>query len=496
MSQIVKGNFPYNCEPNSSWPSSARVFLDWPKTTGSRPITGAEAASIMETLTFKAETESTAFATGDFDPQFWRGFKCSITGVPDTVPEPLLVPLRHKRTLNSQRWANHRKGSDIVIGDYAQGSAIVTQFLGTEIITENKPFGYISISTFNIGYEVSGTSFSHYVNFPGIGWINGGSFKLNYSRREQISAKSPESAGFSTIGIQKALISYTGLAYDNGLITQVLARANQGDLDLLTFYAELPETVRSFYDLLKKLIKIATEMKNKEFRLYNQLKARAKNKKVKTIIVNGVELFDEIASLRLRYRYEILPLVGALTDLGLSLQAPIRLFQTTKKRSPSVPEPFGFSGWISQDGDIKKTDRAWCKRAFAIDENTQFTRAFSQDLAVTAFELITGSFILDWAFNFGDVIAALNLFSAEAHSNEGFTFSSKFEGIAILQPIGIDNKIAPTVKIELQSYERKVINPREHICVIPENGLFGNARRELDLLAFAWISFSSRFGRK
>ena len=490
MSQTVKGNFPSEVILNSNWPQ-------WFYPNGPQgeaiAVTSAQKAQILKLLQLKVATESTGFSVGGFDQTNWRGFQCTIKGTPDVIPPPILYPLRLKKTDNRVLWSQRTKNTEIIIGDYAKGKAIITQQLGTEVISTIPRYGYFDLNVFGIGYQTHGTALSGRVCLPGLGWFHVGHFRLWYEQRTQVSGKSPANAGFSTVGLQQALVGYTDLVIDSELVTEVLAKANQGDLDLLTFYAELPETVKSFYDLLKRIIKIAAEMKQKEFRWFNQLKKKTTNKKIKYIVVNGVEVADELASLRLRYRYEIVPLVLSLTDLAKSLNVPVKTFVTTTKRVVTDPKPFGFSGWASQEQHGQNTNRAWCKRAFSIDENTQFTRAFSQDIAVTAFELITGSFILDWAFNLGDYVAALNLFSADAHSHEGFSFSSKFEGNLILRPAGVTSKNGPQVGIEIQSYELKVINPREHICVIPSNGLFGDIARELDLAAFAWMSFSSRF---
>lgn len=490
MSQIVKGNFPSEVELSTSWPS-----WYYPNGPESDPIpaTAAQKAKALEILKLKVATESTGFRTGTFDPAYWSGFQCTITGTPDVIPPPILYPLRLKKTDNRALWSQRSKNTEIIIGDYAKGTAIITQQLGTEVIKRIPRYGYLSLNVFTLGYETRGSALSGRVRLPGLGWFHVGHIKLWYEQRTQVSGKSPANAGFTTVGLKETLIGYTDLVIDSDLVTEVLAKANQGDLDLLTFYAELPETVKSFYDLLKRIVKIATDMKHKEFRWYDKLKKKTDNKEIKYVVVNGVRVADELASLRLRYRYEILPLVLSLTDLAKSLNVPVKTFVTTKKRSVTNLAPFGHSGWVSQEQHGQNINRAWCKRAFSIDENTQFTRAFSQDIAVTAFELITGSFILDWAFNLGDYVAALNLFSAEAHSHEGFSFSSKFESNMTLRPTGVTSTDGPCVNIEIKSYELKVINPREHICVIPSNGLFGNVRRELDLAAFAWISFSSRF---
>lgn len=490
MSQTVEGEFPSEVVLNSNWP---RWFYPDGPQGEAIPVTSAQKAQVLELLRLKVATESTGFSVGGFDQANWRGFQCTITGTPDVIPPPILLPLRLKKTDNRVLWSQRTKNTEIIIGDYAKGTAIITQELGTEVIKIVPRYEYFDLNVFNIGYQTYGTSLSGQVRLPGLGWFNVGHFRLWCEQRTQVSGKSPANAGFSTVGLKNVLIGYTDLVIDPGLVTEVLAKANQGDLDLLTFYAELPETVKSFYDLLKRIIKIATEMKQKEFRWYNQLKGKTKPTKIKYIVVNGVEVADELASLRLRYRYEIVPLVLSLTDLAKSFNVPVKTFVTTKKRLVTDLEPFGHSGWVSQEQHGHNTTRAWCKRAFSIGENTQFTRAFSQDIAVTAFELITGSFILDWAFNLGDYVAALNLFSADAHSHEGFSFSSKFESDMVLRPSGVTREDGPQVKIEIQSYELKVINPREHICVIPSNGLFGNIARELDLAAFAWTSFSSRF---
>lgn len=493
MSQLVKGFIPSGFGKRfSSWPA-----YWWPDSdTSKNPValSDNEISTIWSILEHRIATESATFSPGAFDPTFWRGFECTVTGEPEIVPPPELIPLRLLKVDNTL-WPKRRSVNDVIVADYAIGHAIVSYELGQEMIVNVPRYDYRVLRTHQIGYNATGNSVSAgWVDIPGFGRVQGGSLQLWFDSSTIRSGISPQSLGFSSKGIGETLIGLSSLQIDPTLVTEVTARANQGDLDLLTFYAELPETLRSFYDLLKRIVRICSDWKNREFRMFNTLSRKIQQgRKIKYVTVNGMQVASEVAALRLRYRYEIEPLVYSLVDLARHFDTPIRSFKTTKKRLVESVRDFGYSGWTTKSGEFLFTKRAWCKRAYALDESTQFSRAFMQDIAVTAYELVPGSFILDWFLNFGQLLTASGLFSAVDYAKQGFTYSMKVEGECVLRPVGTELGKGPQVRIKLESYERKVINPREHLCVIPENGLFGHIRRELDLLAFAWISFASRY---
>lgn len=500
MPQLVKGYFPNRVRWNSSLPS--HWFPDGDINKTAVALSASQRDQILTILNDRVKTESITYSTKSFDRTFWRGFSCTVTGEMDPIPAPELIPLRLKKSDNSPRWQKRAETQEVIVSDYASGKAVVSYERGNEILTDTPSYGNYSLYSYDIGWPASrtgGGSSIGWVDVPGFGRVRGFTFTLDYGQRTLRGGVSPFEAGFNPNGLKESLLGFTDFEIDPDLVASVASDANKGDLDLLTFLAEMPETLRSMYDLAKRIVRIARDLRDREFRLIDKLKRDIiEDRKTRYVMINGTKVADELASLRLRYRYEIEPNIIALEELAMHFLRPKMLFTKHRKRDIDVLGAFAHSGWISQEVTGEYVKRCNCKRSYRLDDaNMQFSRAFQQDLAVTAYELIPGSFILDWAFNLGDRISALGLFSEDVWIDQGFTASVQHNATnMVLQKTGITDPSGPKVRIELQNYERKVINPREHLCVIPTDGISDEIRRKLDLMAFAWISFSQRFGAR
>lgn len=249
------------------------------------------------------------------------------------------------------------------------------------------------------------------------------------------------------------LSELVGFAPDNELITEAIANLNGKTLDLLTTLAEAPETVSMIYDALKSILMLAREFKRK---------------------MRGLSL-DTAANLWLQYRYGIMPLVYTVQD-GLevlkNLSNEITYIDEKKKR-----REFESRSVLGVDVTEQVTHRVFLKRR--IDPSQSLSNEFSINPFVTAWELVTLSFVVDWVLNVGNVISALT--TPISWQEEKCTYSLKREC-----NVQIDG-----LSIEYETYQRIIINnPTNHVklALNPEM----NRNRWLDLLALSKVILSGK----
>lgn len=268
-----------------------------------------------------------------------------------------------------------------------------------------------------------------------------------------------------------------GREIDDKLITTAAAEINEATMDLLTTLAELPETVKMVRDALSFLGNKLKAFKTAEERLKKKLLKEG-------IPLNEAQAIDALSSLWLKWRYGIMPLYYTLEDIKDVLKdkfAAEYVKSSTTKHHDFEPEE-GFQGAWSL------VDSCWMKRRFdPSDMTAQFRRVFGMNPFVTAWELTTLSFVVDWAINVGDVISAM---SPIPSLEEKATISWKNSVTGTITkpqyPLG-------SVDIDLSYYEIIPINYQDHVSLSFEPLM--TTKRKLDALALGW-SFSRSFFRK
>lgn len=207
------------------------------------------------------------------------------------------------------------------------------------------------------------------------------------------------------------------------------------------------------YDALKSILMLVREFKRK---------------------MRGLSL-DTAANLWLQYRYGIMPLVYTVQD-GLevlkNLSNEITYIDEKKKQREIESRSI-----LGVDVTEQVTHRVFLKRR--IDPSQSLSNEFSINPFVTAWELVTLSFVVDWVLNVGNVISALT--TPISWQEEKCTYSLKREC-----NVQIDG-----LSIEYETYQRIIINnPTNHVklALNPEM----NRNRWLDLLALSKVILSGK----
>lgn len=233
------------------------------------------------------------------------------------------------------------------------------------------------------------------------------------------------------------------------VVTSTLSDAESGTLDLLTEVMELPETV----SFLASVIKSGTqkiETHRREIKQYMKLLKTATGKFAEKIS-------KKLASSWLAFRYAIMPIFYSIEDIKKTLQEYKRLFaKFTGKESRSMDIP---KDGFEQVSFASITDRCWIKRSYSPEDLIdQLLGVLKVNPLSTAWELVTLSFVVDWFLNIGDVITAFS--GDKVYCGQGATTSRKIEGVATYQSTQV-----PSCRVDVYyaSYDRHVIEPRDHI---------------------------------
>lgn len=283
-----------------------------------------------------------------------------------------------------------------------------------------------------------------------------------------------------TKGLMSALTSFIdGLLEfrpDEGLVTSVTCEANVGCVDALTEFAELMrETLPQTFSALRLLL-----MKYKEVR-----------KTVKTLRKNNIaseRLSDDIASLWLNYRYGIGPLAYTIDDLLTLLSKREPEFRTYRD-GLSQTRLFEYEGWV---GEIEFIDRCVIRDKYDFGNLNSFERLTSQIDAnpiVTGWELAPLSFIVDWAFNIGDVLSAS--FAPKGVDSRRVMYSRRINSVLVLKHPDL---VGASLKVRVDSYSTRPISATAHIGLSFNPSL--TWKRVLDACTIGWVNTKDAFKKR
>lgn len=262
----------------------------------------------------------------------------------------------------------------------------------------------------------------------------------------------------------------------NKLVVDTAASLNEVTLDLLTNLAEFPETVKMVRDTLS--------FAGNKLKAFKTAEKRLKKKLLKQgIPQNELQGADALASLWLQFRYGIMPVYYTLQNIKDVLKDKFAAeYVKESKTLNHILEPEnGFQGAMSS------VSSCWMKRRFdPADFSSQFRRVFGVNPFVTAWELTTLSFVVDWFVNVGDVVSALSPIPS-LEEKATFSWKNNVEG-SITKPTFPEGR----VDISLSYYEITPINYMDHVSLTFEPVL--TTKRKLDALALSW-SFTRSFFR-
>lgn len=203
--------------------------------------------------------------------------------------------------------------------------------------------------------------------------------------------------GFNLPAITQALPEYELARVQRLASTAVLSKRGRGDLDIWESLAEYRQTLAMLENPLTQLASLTQRLQ-----------------RASSFGGTNRQLFLELSSGYVLYRYGILPLINDINGIIKSLTKV-----TGKRRITSrQQEQFMFSKSISGTGTAGAISATWSNtitdvvtvRAMSLDEahismlNNMGLN--TKSLLTLPYELMTYSFVADWLFNIGDLIGA------------------------------------------------------------------------------------------
>ena len=338
-----------------------------------------------------------------------------------------------------------QKTETIAVSDYMTGRVKI--FNLNKIAEANVVYSYeIAQGTTGSNTVIAWHVTSKYVSpqsywLPGVGAV--GNAKLTY----RIEVLRSRTRWTKTLEEQWLADRMAHFSVDEGLVTEALAQINAKTLDLLTTLAELPETIQMIVNILKKVADLIVGFK-KEMRHLSK------------VLKDPKELSEQAASLWLQYRYGIMPLIytvqGALKVLEEQSNG-VKFIDVRKQKT--------ITSKVFTDIEVEQIHRVFIKRRivdFTVDNSLLINPA------LTAWELVTLSFVIDWFLNIGDILASLQEPKYDAQVAQ-YSIKTTIKG---------SNK---THEIDCETYVRKSINPRIHINLQFSPNI--NMKRALDAMA-------------
>lgn len=243
-----------------------------------------------------------------------------------------------------------------------------------------------------------------------------------------------------TIGSKNAEIQ-------EGIVTECLASLNGKTLDVLTSVAELPESVNMIWDLLFSIIKLTKSFKRqllKEGFKTTTLSFSSKG------IKHGLDP-QTWASLWLQYRYGIMPLIYQVEDILKAIEE-FGVSEYVDERKKTIIEDMSPIDPLFRETVIHRVN---IRRK--VDLSTIFQK-YSQQLSidpfVTAWELVTLSFVIDWVLNVGDFLGSLSTPSNVLQEACTYSIRRNCDGES------------GSRYLKYEVYHRIIINPQSHTGLV------------------------------
>lgn len=242
---------------------------------------------------------------------------------------------------------------------------------------------------------------------------------------------------------------------ETSVVTSALAACNKGTYDLLTEIAEMPQTVAFLSDVVTRIIGVT--------RVHQQEVSR-----LKKLIgsMTATRFAKKLAALELSFRYAVMPLFYSVQDVQKTLQGLEKTYAEYRERS-DLPSPYLWetvypvASMLVGDNPVC-SHRCFIKANYTPDTIARaLINAIGMNPVATLWELRPLSFVVDWAFNVGDTIVALT--SSSDAAMIASTYSVRHAQATWKFSHNPSDRTYPITEIVLDSYNRVVINPSDHI---------------------------------
>lgn len=453
------------------------------------------------------------------------------------VPTPQLAPKTFYGPVikvNNAPFNARKKRGEMVVSNFNNLKAVVTYINGGNITdigpprfnlhnihSAFAPFGWKPVQWYgplrNLALDPTGNTGVALGDFSNGPWVRG--VLQHYRHMTKTDDLTPYDVGWKDSVVQSFMDhKYTvgSLIYDTELfelVTATTAEANRRTVDMLTALAELPETVRSIKDLILELIRFYKDARKGHFRWQNKAKRvqreheakiyrinyeshqaylAARNDRARRIVAHKrqqdisqarrdlaltlKEIADAVSQVWLTFRYAIMPNVFLVEDLVKSMgEGESEYIRYAQKRELTI-FPFEMEGF-TRTGEIPVTVRCFIKRQFNAVELAN--APYSWNFAVSLWELLPLSFVLDWIINIGDLIAAFTGSTSQYKEVSTISVTTHTSNVTY-----VHEESQAKVNVLFSGYTRNVIVPQDYCALVFDP--FVDMQRQLDAASLTY----------
>lgn len=309
------------------------------------------------------------------------------------------------------------------------------------------------------------------------------------ARSESCSSSTYEAVGpefFGTFILPDPLSKDLSSDID-AVMLSACASARESIHDTLTELAEFRGTIDTFVSLVKRFGKLKRKVVHRAWALTKRTK--------------GLNIVDAMTTAWLEYRYAWMPIVYSLKDIQEALSTLERGSVKGRARSVvdlsdsrTVTDPNGDGGRASYTTTTVISGQVTI-RGYAVGTFSAGGGRFGFDPLLTAWELITLSFVVDWFIDIGSWLQTYSPFAEGGLSNTGYSLKYEFErsysgnisyyGKLIGGEYTIGGGTTGTYTEKIERYVRVPASPPFFPAFKPDL----NWKRGLDLISLIYKSF-------
>lgn len=421
---------------------------------------------------------------------------------PEVSLQNVSLSLKHRAKSTRKEWEDAKKSGRIMITPIHQSELHVQDQAvpvgGTRTTYSNAVRGYDST------YELERTSNSCNSASPAYKWTDSGDWS-NYTTHHATGQGAGSTYGslvwhrdierFASgtaemrreLEVLFAVLNNELIAkpINSGLVTSAAAELNSEAWDILTELAELPETLGMVYGGCKAILNMYSDLRRNPLGLLAQatearLRKRSPAAYARYTARRTAKEVDAAAQVWMTYRYGIMPIVYSIGD-ALDFLTSKGFFRTIRKREDdTVTVKVG-----SSTHTLSIQERCWGKMAIDLTKDS-WTNGLSTAPIVTAWELLPLSFVVDWALNVGDLLAAL-VPPSEAKEIR-YQYSRKVD-----QDLTIWHSSGISLKGKFRFYNARAVDPLMYARLEFKPNM--TLKRSLDALALSWMGARKSFLR-
>lgn len=446
-------------------------------------------------------------------PEWFAGFAAYISGTGSVVPEESYSIGPLKEGVSNKDFFKRQREGEIIMSPYKLSkvdfvlkngrSVTPIRYLGRNAFG---PSGAQILSPFP---TIKGKDGNMWCTVPGSDEVCNPALMLEREIGEVDFSVKPSDIGLTKEKLNSLFSTTPSNPADPAWIQSVVAEANTRALDWLTTLSELPETIKYLFTIVRNLGSILKKWKSREATIRETFRKMAldlqkqisdtlnliSKAKGKTMIRNlrrklrtlnrrysrlGKDLISALSSAWMQYRYAIMPLIYTAEDAAEALRnMKFQYFVTRDKSAIPLAQPSLGDAW-KFEGTSTTNCRVTLKYSYApFSDFMSLSRVLSANLATTAWELTSKSFVWDWFFTVGDFLASgFGKPEAATQCVMSVSYEHKIVGTYVHDSTGCE------AKVDSLHYAREIPDPRSFSGIYFRKNL--NWKRYVDAFAMAW----------